>query len=106
MCSCGKEPETTLHYLLHCKFYSIYLLELLNDICTLNESLINFLEENRLRVLLYGAEDFTSSMNSEILTCTVKFIEKQTKYLLFNIFNTYFMFNLCREFTVSGICLM
>ena len=24
MCSCGKEPETTLHYLLRCDLYSVY----------------------------------------------------------------------------------
>ena len=42
MCSCDKEPETTLHYLLRCDLYSIYRLELLNDICALNESLKNF----------------------------------------------------------------
>ena len=23
ICSCGTEPETTLHYLLHCEYYSI-----------------------------------------------------------------------------------
>ena len=28
MCSCGKEPETTLHYLFRCDLYSIYRLEL------------------------------------------------------------------------------
>ena len=68
MCSCCREPETTLHYLLRCDLYSIYRLELLNDIfCVLNESLKNFSEENLLKILLYGAEDFTSQMNSEIL---------------------------------------
>ena len=36
MSFCGKEPETTLQYLLHCDLYSIYRLELLNDICALN----------------------------------------------------------------------
>ena len=46
MCSCGKEPETTLHYLFCCELYSIYRLELLHDICALNESLKNFSEEN------------------------------------------------------------
>ena len=60
MCSCGKEPETTLHYLLRCDFYSIYRLELLNDICALNHSLKNISEENLLKVLLYGAEEFNS----------------------------------------------
>ena len=65
MSSCCKEPETTLHYILRCDVYSIYRLELLNDISTLYESLKNFLEENLLKILLYGAEGFTSQMNSE-----------------------------------------
>ena len=76
MCSCGKELETTLHYLLHCDFYSIYRLELLNDICALNDSLNNTSEENLLKVLLYGAEEFSFMIDSEILKCTIKFIKK------------------------------
>ena len=107
MSSCGKEPKATLYYLFRCNLYSIYRPELLNDICTLNESLKNSLEENLLKVLLYGAEDFTSQMNSEILKCTIKFIKQiafvalhffpsiffsLTKYLVFNIFYMYFMF--------------
>ena len=45
MCQCSKEPKTTLHYILRCEFYSIYRLELLSDICALNQSLNNILEE-------------------------------------------------------------
>ena len=111
MCSCGKEPETTLHYLLRCDLYSIYRLELLNDICALNGSLENSSEEKLLKILHYGAEDFSSQMNYEILKCTIKFIKKQialvalyffpsflsffftlTKYLAFNIFSMSLMF--------------
>ena len=117
MCSCGKEPETTLHYVLRCDVYSIYRLELLNDICALSKSLKNLSEEKLLKILLYGAEDFTSQMNSEILKCTIKFIKKTNrfsgplffsyflslsvflfvslfliKYLSFNIFSMYLMF--------------
>ena len=73
MFSCGKEPKTTPQYLLRCDFYSIYRLELLNDVCALSESLKNFSEEYLFKILLYGAEDFTSQMNSEILKCTRKF---------------------------------
>ena len=69
MCSCGKESETTIHYLLRSDLYSIYRLELLNDIGVLNKSLNNFSEGNLLNILLYGAEDFTYQMNSEILKC-------------------------------------
>ena len=57
MCSCGKEPETTLHYLLRCDLYSIYRLELLNDVCALNGSLMDSSEEKLLKILLYGAEE-------------------------------------------------
>ena len=84
ICSCGKEPETTLHYFLRCEFYSIYRLELLNDICDLNHSLKNISEVNLLEVLLYGAEEFSFKINSEILKYTTKFIKK-TRSLLWPI---------------------
>ena len=99
-------------------FYSIYRIEPLNNICVLNESLENLSEENLLKILFYGAGDFTSQMNSEILKRTIKFIKKQialvavyffsslfslTKYLVFIIFCMYCMLNLCTEFTVNGI---
>ena len=79
-CFCGKELETTLHYLLRCNIYSIYRLQLLNSICALNGSLKNWSEEKILKILLYGAEDFTSQMNSEILKCTIKFIKKTDRF--------------------------
>ena len=65
MCSCGKEPETTIHYLLLCDPYSIYRLELLNDIFALNGSLENSSEEKLLKIFLYEAEDITSQLNSK-----------------------------------------
>ena len=64
MCSCGKEPETTLNYLLCCGLCSIYRLELLNDVCALKGSLKNSSEEKLLKILLYGAEEFSSQLNS------------------------------------------
>ena len=79
MCSCRKEPETTLRYLLRCDLYSIYRLELLNDVCALNESLKNSSEE-KLENFTYGVEDFTSQLNSEILKCTIKFIKKSDRF--------------------------
>ena len=77
MCSCSKEPETTLHLLLRCDFYSIYRLELLNYSCALNHSLKNIWEENLSKILLYGAEEFSFKINSEILKCRIKFIKKR-----------------------------
>ena len=80
MCSCGKESEITLYYLLRCDRYSIDRLELLNDIITLSRSLKNSSEEKLLKILRYGEEDFTSQMNSEILKCTIKFIKKTNHF--------------------------
>ena len=70
-----------------------------------------FIGRKPLKILLYGAEDFSSQMNYEILKCTIKFIKKQialvalyffpsflsffftlTKYLAFNIFSMSLMF--------------
>ena len=79
MCWCVKKPETTLHYLWCCDFYSIYRRELLNDICALNHSLMNISEENLLKVLLYGAEEFSFKSNSEFLKSIIKFIKKTPK---------------------------
>ena len=76
----GKEPEKTLHSLLRCDFYFIYRLELLNDIYALNHSLKNISEENLLKVLLYGAEEFSFRINSEILKCTIKFVKKTDRF--------------------------
>ena len=83
MFSCDKEPEATIHYLLRCAFSSIYRLELPNYISALNHSLKNISEENLLKVLLYGAEEFSFKINSEILKCTIKFIKK-TDRLIFS----------------------
>ena len=80
MCSCCKEPETTLHYLLRGNHYSIHWLELFNDVCTLNGSFRKSSKEKRLKILLYGAEDLTSQMNCEMLKCTIKFIKKSDPF--------------------------
>ena len=80
MCSCSKEPETSLLYLLRYDLYSIYQLKLLNDVCDLNRSLKNSPEEKLLKILLYRVEDLTSQLNSENLKCTIKLIKKSDRF--------------------------
>ena len=50
MCTCGREPETRLHYLLCCNLYSTQKLELLNKVCILNLSLKNYSNEKLLNI--------------------------------------------------------
>ena len=77
-------------YLLRCEFFSIYKLEFLNGICALSHSLKNISKENILKVLLYGAEESSFKINSEIFNCTIKCNKKQmalvTHYFFFIFF--------------------
>ena len=71
MCKCGKEPETTFHYLLRCNIHSSHRTELLNDICAINSSISDFPENKLLNTLLYGSEDFNNDTNQKILKSTM-----------------------------------
>ena len=76
MCTCGLEPETTLHYLLRCSLFSTQRPELLNNVFILNPSIKNYSNENLLNVLLHGSEDFNWNLNKEILIATIKFLKR------------------------------
>ena len=66
LCTCGCEPEITLHYLLlSCNLYSTQRVVLLNNACILNPSLKNYSNEKLLSILLYGSEDFNCNMDKE-----------------------------------------
>ena len=80
MCTCRREPETTLHYLLRCNLCSTQRLELLKNVCILNQSLRNYSNEKLLNILLYGSEDFDCNMNKEILKATIKFLKISERF--------------------------
>ena len=81
MCSCGDEPETTLHYLLRCNLYSDLTTELLNDICVLNTTLKNVSHEKLLNILLYGSEDFSFNTNKETIKSTINFLKTSERFI-------------------------
>ena len=80
MCTCGLEPETTLHYLLRCNLYSTQRLELLNNVCILNPSLKNYSNKKLLNIPLYGSEDLNCNMSKEILKATIKLLEMSKRF--------------------------
>ena len=51
MRTCGREPETTLPYLLRCNLYSTQRLELLNNVCIPNPSQKYYSNEKLLNIL-------------------------------------------------------
>ena len=74
MCKSGKEPGTTLHYLLRCNIHSSHRAELLNVICAINSSISDFPENKLLNTLLYGSEDFNNDTNQKILKSTIRYL--------------------------------
>ena len=81
MCSCGLEPETTLHYLLRCNLYSDVRTELLNDICFLNPTLKNLTHEKLLNILLYGSENFCFNKNKKIMKSKIKILKTSERFI-------------------------
>ena len=55
---------------------------------------MNISEENLLKVLLYGAEEFSFKINFEVLKCTIKLIKKKkqialvARYFFLNFFSS------------------
>ena len=80
-CSCGLEPETTLHYLLRCSLYSDLRTEFLNDICALNPTLQRLSNEKLLNILLYGSENFSFNTNKKILKSRIKFFKISERFI-------------------------
>ena len=74
MCKCGREPETTLHYLLCCNIHSSHRAELLNDICAINSSISDFPENKLLNTLSYGSEDLNNDTNQKNLKSTRRYL--------------------------------
>ena len=67
MCLYGEKPETTLHYLLRCNSYSIYWLELFNNIFCFNQIFKEFFGRKFFENFILWSRSFTSQMNSGIV---------------------------------------
>ena len=118
MCTCGLEPETTIHYLLHWNLYSIQRLELLSNVCFLNPSLKNYSNRKLFNILLYGSEDINYNMNKEIVKATITYLKISERFngplfkkmfflmvLTFRIYFSFFNLGICTELILSGLWL-
>ena len=83
MCNCGAATETTIHYLLRCRLYSVQRSELFNGVYKLDSTLQNSSEDQLLTVLLYGSEKFALNVNKEIIRLTISYLKASER--LFNL---------------------
>ena len=81
MCNCGAATETTIHYLLHCRLYSVQRTELLDDIYKVDATLQNSSEDQLLTVLFYGSEKCTLNVNKEIIRLTVSYLKASERFV-------------------------
>ena len=72
--SCGKEVETTFHFLRSCPYYSDERLTLLSKIRNINPNILENTNSQIIELFLYGDKNFTASTNFVILSSTIEYI--------------------------------
>ena len=80
MCNCGAEIETTEHYLLHCRFFHAERLKLLQNLYKLGPSIRGFNNDNLLNLILFGSENFSSTINKNILLQTIYYLKSSGRF--------------------------
>ena len=79
MCVCDLGVESTIHYFLHCRQYSLHRRNLLDKVSDIVDNDITQLPDDHLcDLLLFGSNAYNERANEMILKCTVEFV-KQTK---------------------------
>ena len=81
ICSCHVSSETTEHFLIHCGLYTVArhaMLQVINPILASNG--LHLQNELLANLLLYGNDALTFDENKAVLTATLKFIQKSTRF--------------------------
>ena len=81
MWNCGAVTETTIHYLLRCRLYSVQRSELLDGVYKSDSTLQSSSEDQLLTVLLYGSEKYALNINKEIIRLTISFWKASVRFV-------------------------
>ena len=91
--SCSLEIEDTIHYLLHCRYFSNQRTDLLNSVNLVVQNFELMSQNSKKDLLLFGDQRFDENKNKVILEATLTFIKSLKDLLnlyLNNIFNACF----------------
>ena len=61
LCTCSLDIESTVHFFLHCNYYNSARISLLNDLNSVDRTLLNLSDLSLVNVLLYGGPQFDDS---------------------------------------------
>ena len=74
-CTCSLDIESTVHYFLHWNYYNSARISLLNDLNSVDRTLLNLSDLSLLvHVLLYGGPQFDDSQNAYSLNSNIKYM--------------------------------
>ena len=81
MCNCGAATETTIHYLLRNRLYSVPRVQLLDGAHKFDSTLQNSSEDQLVTVLLYGSEKYASNVNKEIIRLAISYLKASERFV-------------------------
>ena len=74
LCTCSLDIESTVHFFLHCNYYNSARISLLNDLNSVDRTLLNLSDLSLANLLLCGGPQFDDSQNAFILNSSIKYI--------------------------------
>ena len=81
LCTCSLEPETLIHFLLHCPHHSTPRKTLLDSIYAVDRSISNLSDANTVNTLLYGnSNKYNNEENTSILNSTICFLKCSERF--------------------------
>ena len=74
ICCCGKDIETTVHYLLHCPIFSDESSIFLNNMRSIDENVLSGSDSRISETVLFGISSFNGTKNTSILKYLIDYI--------------------------------
>ena len=80
ICCCGKDIETTVHYLLHCPIFSNERSIFFNNIRSTDENVSSESDSRVSETLLFGISSFNDTKNASILNTIIDYILSNKRF--------------------------
>ena len=80
LCLCSLEIEDTIHYLLHCQYFSEHCINLINSVNSVSDNFESFSDNDKRDILLYGDTRFNTNKNKFILESTITYIKNTDRF--------------------------
>ena len=80
LCSCSLEIEDTLHYLLHCRHFSVHRRDLMNSVKSVFNNFESLPDNAKKDVLLYGDSLLDHNQSKIIIQATINYIKVSERF--------------------------